>query len=222
MKALPQDNQAAMEVFHQYRILDTELESAFDDLTDLAAQICNTPIALVNLIDECRQWFEPKVVEVTTSREVVFCDHAILQSDILVVPDTLSDPQFATNPLVTSIREITKTSLETYNYRVLTASDGIEGVALYAQHQDEIGVVLMDQLMPSMDGPMATRMLQKMNPEVKVVAVSGFATSDKVAEVASIGVKTFLSKPYTGGECWKSYTDSSTIHRRALVALRIE
>lgn len=99
-----------------------------------------------------------------------------------------------------SIREITKTSLETYNYRVLTATDGIEGVAIYTQHKDEISVVLMDMLMPSMDGPMVIRMLQKMSPQAKVIAVSGFATSDKVAELASIGVSTFLSKPYTAGE----------------------
>lgn len=108
MKVLPQDNEAAMvEVFRQYRILDTEPEAAFDDLTHLAAQICNTPIALVSLIDECRQWFRSKVgLEATTSREVVFCDHATLQPDVLVVPDTLSEPQFATNPLVTAEPQI--------------------------------------------------------------------------------------------------------------------
>lgn len=107
MEVLSEDNEAAMEVFRQYRILDTEPEAAFDDLTHLAAQICNTPIALVSLIDECRQWFKPKVgPEVTKSREVVFCDHATLQHDVLVVPDTLSDPQFATNPLVTAEPQI--------------------------------------------------------------------------------------------------------------------
>ncbi|HEY9847331.1 MAG TPA: response regulator, partial [Candidatus Caenarcaniphilales bacterium] len=96
-----------------------------------------------------------------------------------------------------AIRDITKTSLEAANYKVLTASNGIEAVALYAQHLDEISLVLMDMNMPTMDGPTTIRTLQKINPTVKIVAVSGFASSDKVAEAASLGVKTFLAKPYT-------------------------
>ncbi|HEY9846252.1 MAG TPA: response regulator, partial [Candidatus Caenarcaniphilales bacterium] len=98
------------------------------------------------------------------------------------------------------IREITKTSLETYNYKPMTASDGIEAIALYAQHQHEIQVVLMDMMMPSIDGATTIRTLQKMNPQVKIIAVSGLASSDKVAEAAQNGAKTFLSKPYTAKE----------------------
>ena len=96
-----------------------------------------------------------------------------------------------------AIREITKTSLLTYNYKVLVASDGIEALALYAQHKAEISVVLMDMMMPNMDGPTAIRMLQKMNPQIKIVAVSGLASNEKIAEAAGIGVKAFLSKPCT-------------------------
>ncbi|HEY9598944.1 MAG TPA: response regulator, partial [Cyanophyceae cyanobacterium] len=96
-----------------------------------------------------------------------------------------------------AIREITKTSLEAYNYKALTANDGIEAVALYVEHQDEIDLVLMDMMMPSMDGPTTIRTLQKINPQVKIVAVSGVAPSDKLAKVSGIGVKTFISKPYT-------------------------
>lgn len=96
-----------------------------------------------------------------------------------------------------AIREITKTSLEAYNYKALTASDGIEAVALYVEHQNEINLVLMDMMMPSMDGPTTIRTLQKINPQVKIVAVSGVAPSDKLAKVNTIGVKTFVSKPYT-------------------------
>jgi PAS domain S-box-containing protein len=95
------------------------------------------------------------------------------------------------------IREVTKTTLETYKYKALTASDGIEAIALYVQHKNEISVVLMDMMMPTMDGPTAIRMLKKINPQVKIVAVSGLASSDKVAAAMKTGVKAFLSKPYT-------------------------
>ncbi len=99
-----------------------------------------------------------------------------------------------------AIQTITKTSLETYGYRVLTASDGIEAIAVYAQHKEEISVVLIDMMMPEMDGSTAIRTLQRINPHVKVVAVSGLVSNDKLAQVASIGVQTFLSKPYTTKE----------------------
>ncbi|WP_414620474.1 PAS domain S-box protein [Calothrix sp. CCY 0018] len=96
-----------------------------------------------------------------------------------------------------SIRDITKTSLENHNYRVLTAYDGIEAIALYAQHKNEISAVLMDMMMPEMDGVTSIRTLQRMNPQVKIIAVSGLSTSDKVNAAMSNGAKLFLSKPYT-------------------------
>ncbi len=99
-----------------------------------------------------------------------------------------------------AIRDITKTSLQTYNYKALTASDGIEAITIYAEHQQEISVVLTDMMMPTMDGLTTIRTLQKINPRVKIIAVSGLASSDKLTEVAKIGVKTFLAKPYTAKE----------------------
>ena len=99
-----------------------------------------------------------------------------------------------------AIRKITKTSLETYAYRVLSASDGIEAIALYAQYRKEISVVLVDMMMPSMDGPTTIRTLQKINPQVKIIAASGLVSSDKVNVAMGAGVKAFLSKPYTAQE----------------------
>jgi PAS domain S-box-containing protein len=92
-----------------------------------------------------------------------------------------------------AIREIAKGTLEAYGYRALTAADGTEAVALYAQHKNEIKVILTDIMMPYMDGPVTIRALQKLNPNVRIIASSGLSENSKNIE----GVKAFLSKPYT-------------------------
>ncbi len=102
------------------------------------------------------------------------------------------------------IREITKITLETHNYKVLIANDGIEAITLYAQHKHEINLVLLDMMMPEMDGLTTIRTLQKFNSQVKIIAVSGLALSDKVAAAMGSGVKTFLPKPYTTQELLKT------------------
>ena len=103
-----------------------------------------------------------------------------------------------------AIRDITKTSLETYNYKVLTANDGLEAIALYAAHIDEVSVVLMDMMMPSMDCITTIRVLKKINPLVKIIAASGLASRDKVSIAMNTGVKAFLPKPYTAQQLLKT------------------
>ncbi|MEH1808663.1 hybrid sensor histidine kinase/response regulator [Nostoc sp.] len=99
-----------------------------------------------------------------------------------------------------AIQEITITSLEAHNYKILVASDGIEAIALYAQNRDKISAVLMDIMLPSLDGLTAMRTLQKINPQVRIIASSGLMSENKLSAVAAIGVNTFLSKPYTVNE----------------------
>ncbi|MBD2014651.1 response regulator [Microcoleus sp. FACHB-53] len=103
-----------------------------------------------------------------------------------------------------AIRQITQTSLETYSYKVLTASDGIEALAVYAQHKEDINVVLIDMMMPVMDGPTTIRTLRRMNPQGKIVAVTGLVSDDKLAQARHLGVQTFLYKPYTTKELLKT------------------
>jgi len=95
---------ARVDALQKYAILDSEPEQAFDDLTLLASYVCKTPIALISLVDEDRQWFKAKVgISATeTSRDIAFCSTAIQQGDVFVVPDALQDERFRTNPLVVS------------------------------------------------------------------------------------------------------------------------
>ncbi|MGF1933699.1 MAG: response regulator [Nostoc sp. ChiQUE02] len=111
------------------------------------------------------------------------------QGELILVVDDEAD-----------IRDVTKTSLESYNYKAITASDGIEAIALYAEHQNEISLVLTDMLMPSMDGITTIRTLRKINPNVKIIAVSGLSSADKVNIAYDMGIKAFLSKPYTASQ----------------------
>jgi PAS domain S-box-containing protein len=100
---VPEDEAARLNALQHYDILDTLPEKPFDDLTALAAYICGSPISLVSLIDEHRQWFKSTVgsAQTETPRDIAFCAHAILQPEqLMIVPDTLQDARFATNPLV--------------------------------------------------------------------------------------------------------------------------
>jgi two-component system cell cycle sensor histidine kinase/response regulator CckA len=102
--ATPENEKKRLKVLWQYDVLDTVPEVVFDDLTELAANICEAPIALISLVDEKRQWFKSKFGTTVheTSRDVSFCSHAIQQSDLFIVPDATKDHRFASNPLVTS------------------------------------------------------------------------------------------------------------------------
>lgn len=104
MKApLPTNEAQRLKALEEYKILDTGAEQIYDDITALAAHICQVPIAMISLVNGVRQWFKSKVglAQQQTPRDVAFCAHAILQREPLVVTDATKDRRFADSTLVT-------------------------------------------------------------------------------------------------------------------------
>ncbi len=99
----PPSEALRLQALRSYGILDTPREAAFEDITRLASIICQTPIALISLVDADRQWFKSELGmgERETPLFKSMCAHALLDSDVLVVPDTREDVRFSRNPLVT-------------------------------------------------------------------------------------------------------------------------
>ncbi len=108
MTPLPSNEIARLNALRQYDILDTLPEEAFDDLTRLVAQICQTPTAAISFVDSDRQWFKSKVglVASETPRDAAFCAHTILENNLLIIQDTYQDERFVDNPLVTGTPKI--------------------------------------------------------------------------------------------------------------------
>ncbi|GID25202.1 GAF domain-containing sensor histidine kinase [Paractinoplanes brasiliensis] len=104
MKApLPDNEIDRLAALYSLDILDSAPEQDFDDIVALASKVCGTPMSLVTLLDTDRQWFKARVgtEETGTDRDISFCAHAILNRDLMVVPDATKDPRFADNPQVT-------------------------------------------------------------------------------------------------------------------------
>ncbi len=93
-----------MEALHRLKILDTPPEQRFDQITSSAQRSYEVEFAIFSIVDAHRQWFKSvdgRAIPAETPRSVAFCDHAIRQDDVFVIPDALRDPRYATNPLVT-------------------------------------------------------------------------------------------------------------------------
>jgi two-component system, cell cycle sensor histidine kinase and response regulator CckA len=106
-----------------------------------------------------------------------------------------------------SIRSIVTVSLEKHNYRVMSASDGIEAIAVYAQNCDRIAIVLLDMMMPNLDSVHIIQIFQRLNPLVKIVAISGSAANRSIVEQFDLGG--FLSKPFTPTEMLSIFANLS-------------
>jgi CheY-like chemotaxis protein len=106
-----------------------------------------------------------------------------------------------------AVLSMTKETLETFGYKVLTAKDGTEAVATYTAHRNEIKGVLTDMVMPHMDGPATIRVLKKLDPTVRIIASSGLMDGEKVKDATGLDHIAFLMKPYTAEKLL------TTVHR---------
>ena len=96
-----------------------------------------------------------------------------------------------------NIRTITKATLEKFGYRVLTANDGADGLAVFAQHRAEIAAVITDMAMPYMDGEALVRSLRRIDPDLRIVVMSGLLGAGQTVELRALDVNSFLTKPFT-------------------------
>ena len=102
------------------------------------------------------------------------------------------------------ILQMTAAALEAHGFRVLTAQDGTSAIATFTQRKNEISAVVLDMMMPGMDGLQTMSQLQRINPDVVVIACSGLRTAQRAAEVLERGAKAFLPKPYTDDQLVES------------------
>ncbi len=96
-----------------------------------------------------------------------------------------------------AVRTITQQTLESFGYRVLTAADGTEAVALYSMHRREVAAVVTDMMMPVMGGQVTIQVLKRLDPDVKIIAASGLSSESSSTRAESLGVSHFLPKPFT-------------------------
>ncbi|MFI5322725.1 MAG: ATP-binding protein, partial [Thermodesulfobacteriota bacterium] len=96
-----------------------------------------------------------------------------------------------------AVLDITKLTLEAFGYQAITADDGAEAVGVYAQNKDNIKAVILDMMMPIMEGSTTIRALKKINPDIKIIAVSGLIDTKAILTSGNITVAAFLNKPYT-------------------------
>src|SRR5256885_2434655 len=121
----PANESERLAALRSYEILDTEPEKSFDDLTSLASHVCETPIALISLVDSHRQWFKSRVgLDIDeTARDISFCSHAIHQSDLFIVKDAAQDERFAQSELVTQ-----EPKIRFYAAAPIYTSDGLHAL----------------------------------------------------------------------------------------------
>ncbi|MBG9387207.1 PAS-domain containing protein [Caenimonas aquaedulcis] len=192
------------------KILDSAPEPAFDSLTRVAAAICGTPIALISLIDEDRQWFKSRVGldgDTETPRTLAFCDHAIRQSGVMEVPDALLDPRFRSNPYVTG-----EPNVRFYAGAPITLPSG-----------ERIGTVCVIDRVPAHLTPQQAQSLAELAEVVQVMLTQRAQLMDRVesdiaghVEHASRlhGANRFLARAETlsrvGG--WEADLRTRTVH----------
>ncbi|WP_185233927.1 GAF domain-containing sensor histidine kinase [Teredinibacter franksiae] len=169
---------ARLKTLLDYEVLDSADEKAFDELTELASTICGTPISLISLVDDHRQWFKSRVGldAMETPKNVAFCSHAILQDKVFEVPNAQEDPRFSDNPLVTGAPDI-----RFYAGAPLVAPDGSAIGTLcvidreprkLSTDQQRALYVLSKQVIGQLELRLHNRQLERLNREQETMMAS--------------------------------------------------
>ena len=174
----PSDEDKRLEVLRSYDILDTEVEDSFNDIVELACEVCECPIAVIVLIDADRQWFKAKVgLEADHSpRDIAFCAHTILQKKLMRVEDTFQDERFLDNPYV-----LAEPNIRAYVGAPLITKDG------YA-----LGTLCVIDTEPKRLSSLQELMLQKLANQV--VRLLELRIEQKKSEEANVAKSSFISK----------------------------
>ena len=170
----------------QYEILDTPREADFDEIVELASQICEAPISVVNLIDAERQWFKAEVgLGVReTPLETSLCSHAILESEFMEISDTLADDRTSDNPLC-----LDDQGLRFYAGFLLTSDDGLPLGTLcvldtkprrLSDSQRKALRILARQVMHQLDLRLALRRQELMRKEIDHFHGNAMLASDYI------------------------------------------
>jgi signal transduction histidine kinase len=174
----PSDEDKRLEVLRSYDILDTEVEDSFNDIVELACEVCKCPIAVIVLIDADRQWFKAKVgLEADHSpRDIAFCAHTILQKKMMRVEDTFQDERFLDNPYV----------LEEPNIRAYV------GAPLITKDGYALGTLCVIDTVPKRLSDLQELMLQKLAHQV--VHLLELRIEQKKSEDANVAKSSFISR----------------------------
>jgi CheY-like chemotaxis protein len=106
-----------------------------------------------------------------------------------------------------NIIQITVATLEHFGYKTISAADGAEGLAVYKERPGKVDLVLTDMSMPEMDGPSMIKTLRSIDPSIKIVGMSGLMNSEQTAELESLQVAAFLTKPFTAEKLLNAISD---------------
>ena len=106
-----------------------------------------------------------------------------------------------------AVRDITKLTLEAFGYKAITADDGAEALGIYVQNKDDIKAIILDMMMPIVDGSTTIRALKKIDPDVKIIAVSGLIDTKAILTSDNLTVHAFLNKPYTSRTLLKTLNE---------------